>query len=180
MTRPGLIPLAIFITIILLLPGCLVIEKIGYSIELNDDGSGTATVMFHDIRSDAIGNNEFEEDKDALFNYILRSSELKESMLSEGKDVSLRELEVRDGKLYGKAVYTFKDITRVEGLRREAGFIYMTMQLEDSLQYTNGKVVVSEEYRRILWDDKAKRIEFEVLSAASESVTQSLAPFYKK
>ncbi|MCC6549532.1 MAG: hypothetical protein IT279_05630 [Ignavibacteriaceae bacterium] len=168
------------VVIVLLLPGCLVVEKIGYSIELNEDGSGTATVTFHDIRSNAIGNNEFEEDKNALFSYILTSSELKESMFSEGKDISSRELEVRDGKLYGKAVYTFKDITRVEGLRRESGFIYMTMQLEDSLRYSNGQVVVSNEYRRILWDDKTKLIEFEVLSAESESVTRPLAPFYKK
>lgn len=164
----------------MLMPGCLVIEKINYSIELNDDGSGTATVYFHDIRSDAIGNNEFEEDKDLVFNYLLKSSELKESMLSEGKDIASRELEVKDGKLNGKVVYTFKDITRVEGLRRDAGIIYLTMQLEDSIKHTNGQVVSSDEYRRILWDDKTKLIEFEVLSAESEKVTRPLAPFYKK
>lgn len=179
MTRFGFFPLIIFIAL-LLLPGCLVIEKISYSIELHDDGSGTATVLFHNISSDAIGNNEFDEDKDVLFNYILKSSELKESMLSEGKNITSRELEVRDGKLFGKAVYTFKDITRVEGLRREAGIIYLTMQLEDSLKSTNGEIVTSSEYRRILWDEKTKLIEFEVISAESEKVTRSLAPFYKK
>lgn len=179
MRRFGFLPLIVFF-VLLLLPGCLVIEKIGYSIELNEDGSGTATVTFYDIRSDAIGNKEFDEDKDLVFNYLLKSNELKESMLSEGKAIVSRELEVIDGKLYGKAVYTFEDITKVEGLRRESGFVYLTMQLEDSLRYTNGEVVATNEYRRILWDDKTKLLEFEILSAESEKVTRSLAPFYQK
>lgn len=160
--------------------GCLVVENISYSIKLNENGGGQATLTFVDIQSDAIGNNEFDEDKDLLFNYILKSEDFLKSMNDEGKSISGRELIPQDGKLNGKVVYTFEDITRVEGMRKEGGFIYLTLQLEDSVAATNGEMVITSEYKRIIWEAGTKELTFTVLSADPERVTRPLLPFYKK
>jgi len=160
--------------------GCLVVENISYTIKLQENGGGQATLTFVDIQSDAIGNNEFDEDKDLLFNYILKSDDFVKSMTDEGKKVTRRELIPQEGRLDGKVVYTFEDITRVEGLRKEGGFIYLTLQIEDSVSATNGEMVVTDEYKRILWEAGTKELMFTVISADPERVTRPLLPFYKK
>lgn len=172
--------LPILILIITQSYGCLVVEKIDFSIELKTDGSGTAVLEFSDIRSDAIGNNEFDEDKNLLFDYIIKSEDFLKSMKDEGKTIASREIFAEEDKLNGRIVYTFSDLSKVEGLRKEGGFIYLTMQLEDSIITTNGDIVTTAEYKRIIWEDTAKNLQFSVLSAEPERVTRPLLPYYKK
>ena len=163
----------------LLFQGCLIVYKISYHIEMKSPKKGTVTVSFADIRSDAIGNKEFEEDKNNLFEYLLKSGDFPESMKLEGKFIKERKLKNNNGKLDGKAVYDFNDIEKVEGFRFQDGFYYLTLQSEDSVLTTNGEVLRGDGYKRIMWSADAKVLEFEMLSGQVPQQTRDLSPFYK-
>lgn len=163
----------------ILTPGCLVVSKISYSIQMKTKTTGTVKVKFHDIRSDAIGNKEFEDDKKNLFEYLLKSEDFSNSMQSEGKTITSRRLEIYDNKLNGIAVYNFNDIEKIEGIRYRDGYYFLTLQAEDSVLYTNGEILSTEDYKRIIWADGTKTLEFEIQSGQVMQDTRDLAPVYK-
>ena len=177
--KKNLIISILFVSVTLLFTGCLVSEKISYSVKLETPTSGVVTMQFYNIKSDANTDKEFEEDKDNLFSYILKSGKLKTQLESQGKDIIFREL-YRDGNMLdGKAEYKFKDITKVEGIRFEAGFYYLTLALDDSVISTNGQIIKSKEYKRILWDKSFKELKFEMCSSGfNNSTFKALAQFY--
>ncbi len=165
---------------LLFTPGCLVIYKISYSLDMKSEKKGTATVRFYDIRSDAIGNREFEEDKKNLFEYLYKSNEIIESLRSEGKYLLKRNLEVSNNKLNGLAVYDFDDIDKVEGIKYESGLYYLTLQTEDSVISTNGSLEQKQEYKRIIWSGNEKTLRFEILADKPERQTRDLVSHFKK
>jgi len=146
---------------------------------MNSARKGTVTVSFSDIRSDAIGNKEFAEDRANLFDYMLKSTDFPASMKMEGKIIKDRKLTVTDGKLNGQAIYDFNDIEKVEGFRLQDGFCYLTLQTEDSVLTTNGEVLRGDGYKRIMWSGDAKKIEFEILSGQTAEQTRDLVPYYR-
>ncbi len=82
--------------------------------------------------------------------------------------------------LDGKAEYAFNDINKVEGIRFEDGFYYLTLALDDSVISTNGQIIKSKEYKRILWDKSIKVLKFEMYSSGFDDNTfKALAQFYK-
>jgi hypothetical protein len=160
--------------------GCLVGHKIVYIVDVNKSGPGTATVWWTDIRSDATNDYEFNLDKDTLFHYILKSDEFVRDMKSEGKSITSRELILDKGKINGKAVYFFNKLGDVENLSYEVGFYYLTLALDDSVVATNGEVIKSAGYKRILWDESINPIKFEILiEPTAGTKTRSLSEFYK-
>ena len=174
----------IFITILLSLSfvseGCLVSERINYTVKLEGPSKGVVTMQFYNIKSDAGSDKEFQEDKENLFDYILKSSKLTEQLKGQGKDVVSRELYVKDNTLDGRAVYKFDDINKVEGIRFEDGFYYLTLALDDSVISTNGQIIKSKEYKRILWDKSFTELKFDMYSSGFNDTTfRALAQFYK-
>ena len=174
----------IFVTILLFIAlvseGCLVSEKIYYTVKLEGPNKGIVTMQFYNIKSDAKSDKEFQEDKDNLFNYILKSNKLTEQLKGQGKDVVSRELFVKDNNLDGKAVYKFNDINKVEGIRFEDGFYFLTLALDDSVISTNGQIIKSKEYKRILWDKSYTELKFGMYSSGFNNTTfKALAQFYK-
>ena len=166
---------------ITVLSGCLVSERISYTVDLETPVTGKVTVNFLNIKSNAIGKREFEQDKKNLFEFALKSKNLVTQLKSEGKFVMHRSLFVKNNQLNGKVIYNFKDIKKVEGIRFEDGFYYLTMALDDSLISTNGKLIVSKEYKRILWDKHFKKLKFEMYSSGFNNKTfKGLASYYKK
>lgn len=160
--------------------GCLVPQKISYTVILNGPNSGIVNMQFYNIKSNAENDKDFEQDKNNLFNYIFDSDKLIEQLKGQGKDVISRELYVDDNSLNGKAEYSFKDINKVEGIRFEDGFYYLTLALGDSVISTNGQIIKSKEYKRILWDKSIKTLKFEMYSSGfDDSTFKALAPFYK-
>lgn len=171
--------LVLLLTAFLFAPGCLVVSKISYSIQMKTKTTGTVKVKFHDVRSDAIGNKEFEDDKKNLFDYLLKSEDFASSMQSEGKTITSRRLELYENKLNGIAVYNFTDIEKIEGIRFRDGYYYLTLQAEDSVLYTNGEIISTEDYKRIIWTEGTKSLEFEIQSGQVLQDTRDLAPVYK-
>jgi len=165
---------------LLFTPGCLVIYKVSYSLEMKNESQGKATVRFYDIRSDAIGNREFEEDKKNLFEYLYKSGEIIQSLKSEGKVLQKRYLEVNNNKLNGLAVYDFDDINKVEGIKYDSGLYYLTLQTEDSVLSTNGSIEHKAEYKRIIWSGNEKLLQFEILADKPERITRDLVSHFKK
>ncbi len=163
-----------------LLPGCLIVSKISYRISLKEDLSGSAVVTFFDIRSDAVGNKEFDEDKKNLFDYIYKSDDFIQSLKLEGKFVQKRDLKIETGKLIGSAVYEFNDVEKIEGIRKDGKYLYLTLQSDDEVLSTNGEIVGQNEFKRIIWTQGVKELSFDIASGQSQQRTKDLKPFLNK
>jgi hypothetical protein len=175
----------IFLTVIIIsslfLSGCLIFHKVSYNIELDNAKAGKVTVVISDIRSDATTETEFEEDKERLFGMILESEEFIQSMGEEGKEIINRELFLTGDTLNGRVEYKFNDINNIEGIVAEAGFYYLTLPLEDSVLTTNGEIIRSKNFKRIIWEAGTRNLHFEMLSFSFDRHEyRKLAPFYNK
>lgn len=174
-------PVLILAFLVLSINGCLVPEKISYTIKLETPTSGLVTMQFYNIKSNATTDEEFNEDRENLFNNITKSDKLLAQLKGEGKEVVERNLFLDNDKLNGKAEYRFNDIQKVEGIRFEDGFYYLTLALDDSVVSTNGQVIKSRNYKRILWDKSIKVLKFEMYSSGfNDKQFRALAPYYKK
>lgn len=169
----------IFILILITSTGCLVFEKISYEIKINEDKSGAATIYISDINSDATDSEAFKQDTIALFTFMLKSDDFIEDMKSEGRFINKRRLILNDNNLDAEVEYNFNNIAGVENIVYEDGFYYLTMDLADSVISTNGEVIKSKMYKRILWDDKQKFLKFAIYSGETDAY-RKLSPYYKK
>ncbi len=149
--------------------GCLVFNTVSYEINLNDANSGTVNMVFKDIRSDATDVSQLEQDKKQLFLDMAKSDEFVNQMKTEGRNILSRNLYVSDGILNGSVKYSFDDISSVENLAYQEPFYYVTFGLEDSIISTNGEIIISDDYKRIVWDNSIKTLEFEWYSTNTEN-----------
>jgi hypothetical protein len=173
------LPVTILLTS-LFFGGCLVGHKITYEIKLDKSKKGTATVTYSDIRSDAQTEQEFLEDQKNLFDYMAKSPKFIKDRKAEGMDVVSRNLKVADSKLNGTVVYNFSKLTSVENLSYESGFYFITLALDDSVVTTNGEIIKSHNYKRILWDETATTLKFEILTEPSAGTKlRPMAAMYK-
>lgn len=154
--------------IILAMNGCLVFNTVSYEINLDDENSGTVNLNISDIRSDAMNTTELEEDKNQLFNFILKSDDFVQQMSEEGKFILDRKLFISGGKLNGTLKYSFEDVSRVEGIVYQEPFYFITIPLGDSIISTNGEIIVSEGHKRIMWDNTIRTLKFKMFSADVE------------
>jgi hypothetical protein len=149
-----------------------------YTIKIDKDTTGTATVLVSDIRSDASKGADLEADKKNLFEYIYKSPEFLSQMKDEGKNFTSRELYLRGDTLMGKAEFSFRSIFDVEKIRYESGFYFLTLALDDSVLTTNGQIIYSKDHKRILWDNSFKLLKFEMLGYSYKKNEYTLlAPF---
>ena len=165
----GLIKIVGLFLLAVIMQGCLVFHTVSYKISLQDEKSGTVKMEVEDIRSDAMNSSELEEDKLQLFNFLLKSDEFIEQMKDEGKNITDRQLVVKEGKLNGQVEYSFGDISKVEGIVYQDPFYFITLNSEDSVISTNGEIIVSEEHKRIMWDNSMSVLKFKMFSADVEN-----------
>ena len=173
----------IFVIMVILLiftsSGCLIFNTVSYEIKLNPDKSGTTTVLINDIRSNAKTDESFEEDKNNLFSYMLKSDEFIESMKKNRKNIIKRELFLNGDTLMGKGVYKFDNIKGIEGIEYDGGFYFLTLGVDDSVVSTNGEIIRSKDYKRILWDSKINPLKFEMFSFSfDKNPYRKMAPYY--
>ena len=167
--------------VLFLLPGCLTFHRISYQLNLEGDLKGKGVINIYDIRSGAENDSDFTEDKKTLFDYIQKSDQFIADMHNEGKDITSRKLYVKDGVLNGVVNLSFDDVRKIEGIGFEDGLYYLTVQPDDSIYSTNGKIIYSTGYKRIIWDKSVKTIMFEMMASDySDSTFKELAPFYKE
>ena len=160
--------------------GCLVYQKVSYEIAVDGKKSGEAKVTFYDLKSDALGNKEFNEDKETLFNKLFKSDEFILAQKEEGKDITDRRLYIEDKKLNGEVIFKFSDIGVVEGrLQFQDGYYFLTVDQGDSIISTNGTVVPINKFKRIIWERNEKMLKFEMLTDVNLDDLRELAPFYK-
>lgn len=153
----------------ILLQGCLVFHSVSYEINLDDEKSGTVNMSVSDIRSDALNTTELEEDKKQLFQELLKSDEFVRQMRDEGKFILDRKLFISEGKLSGTIKYSFDDVSKVESIVYQEPFYFITIPLEDSIISTNGEIIVSDNHKRIMWDNSIRTLKFKMFSADVES-----------
>jgi hypothetical protein len=152
-----------------LMQGCLVFHTVSYEVNLDDEKSGTVTMSVSDIRSDAMNTTELEEDKQQLFQELLKSDDFIKQMREEGKFILDRKLFISEGKLYGTIKYSFDDVSKVESIVYQEPFYFITIPLEDSIVSTNGEIIVSDNHKRIMWDNSIRTLKFKMFSADVES-----------
>lgn len=173
-----LLALLVFIPLI---NGCLTFNTLSYKVVLNDEKSGIAYVVINDIRSDAVDENEFSDDTTKLFDDYLYGEDVLLSLKEEGKEVTSRSLKVDEGKLNAFITFTFADLNSVENLAVDGDFYYLTLPLADSVVSTNGQIIVSKDYKRIMWDKNVDTLKFEMFSIAFEDGNfRELAKYYKQ
>ncbi len=173
------------LTAILLLPmllnGCLTFHKVSYVVKLENPNEGTVLLTAYDIRSTATTKKELDEDKNNLFNYMLKSSKFIKDEEGQGKEIVSRKLFLENGQLVGQGEYKFTDINNVEGMKYESGFHYLNLQPDDSVIATNGTIIKSNGYKRIMWDSTYTELKFTMLGNpfTIKSKFKSLAPYFK-
>jgi len=159
----------VIFSLIILMQGCLVFHSVSYEINLDSEKSGTVTMSVSDIRSDAVNTTELEEDKKQLFQELLKSDDFVRQMSEEGKFILDRKLFISEGKLNGTIKYSFDDVSKVESIVYQEPFYFITIPLEDSIVSTNGEIIVSDNHKRIMWDNSIRTLKFEMFSADVES-----------
>jgi len=173
--------LLFFVTLTLLLQGCLLFRSVSYEIKLDSEKSGTVTVTVDDIRSTAANSKELNEDKDILFQFLERSEDFISQMKDEGKNITSREYYIINENLNGTIKYSFDDITKVEAIVYDEPFYYLTLALEDSVLSTNGEIVYSSEHKRIIWDNSMSTLEFSMFGEETSSKKfVGMAQYYNK
>lgn len=159
--------------------GCLVYQKVAYEISVDGKKSGEAKVTFFDLKSDALGNKEFNEDKETLFNKLMKSDEFVLSQKEEGKEIIGRKLFVEDKNLNGEVSFKFQDVNVVEGIQFQDGYYFLTVQEGDSIISTNGTIMPAKNFKRIIWGEHERILKFEMLTDVNLDDLRELAPFYK-
>ena len=149
--------------------GCLLMHSVSYEINANGKGGGSAVVTVDNIKSDALNSTELNEDKKNLFDVMYKSDDFISQMKSEGKEITSRRLYVEDGKLDGEVHFKFDSIKNVEGIVYEEPFYYLTLATGDSVISTNGEVIKTDDYKRILWDNTIKVLKFKMFSDSVNS-----------
>src|SRR5690606_33164375 len=97
------------------------------------------------------------------------------------KNITSREIIIEDGKLNGIVEYSFEEINNVEGIVYESPYYFLTVAPSDSILSTNGQVMVSDDYKRIVWDNSIKVLKFKMFVTKTEgSNLTSMAQFYKE
>ena len=178
-TIKSLFSILFLIFIFIFAPGCLVFNKISYEINLNEDRSGKAIIYITDITSDATDSEAFSQDTEALFSQMLKGDEFIEEMKNGGRLITSRKLFLNGDNLDAEVKYDFNHIAGIENISYEDSFYFLTMDLADSIISTNGEIIKSKTYKRILWDDKQKVLKFEMFSAETDAY-RKLSPYYKK
>ncbi len=174
---------AAFLPIVFLftLNGCLIFNRIDYEVHLETPEKGYAIITAYDMRSNAETNEDFEKDTTNLFSYMLKSKEFADQQKEQGKDIYSRKLFVKDNMLIGQAEYRFDSVAAVENIKYEEGFHYLNLALDDSVISTNGVIVKSKDFKRILWGKDIKILKFEMFSESFEgNPYRPLAQLYKK
>ena len=172
--------IAIFLFLVLL-QGCLVFNSVSYEVDLTDTNSGTVSMNVTDIRSDAMDASELEKDKKQLFEDMLKSDDFLNQMKEQGRNILSRNLYVENGKLNGSVKYSFEDISSVENFVYQDPFYFVTLNPTDSIISTNGEVVVSKDYKRIMWDKSAKTLKFEMFSTDTDNANLvELVQYFEK
>lgn len=157
------------ISLLLIANGCLIFHSVSYEINPGKDNGGSAVVTIEDIRTDAMNSDELNLDKENLFEFIYSSDDFVNQMKDEGKVITSRELFVEGDKLSGKIYFSFSDIELVEGIIYDDPFYFLTIPPEDSIIYTNGEILVSDQHKRIIWDNSIEVLKFTMFSDEVES-----------
>jgi hypothetical protein len=171
--------LVVIITTSVVLGGCIIFSRISYDVTLDTPTSGITVVTADDMRTDAKSKADIEKDKKYLFQHMLKSPEFINEQKESGKYITDRKLYLENGKLNGQGSYKFNDIGAVEGIKYESGFHYLNLGIDDSVISTNGEIIRSKDYKRIVWDSTFQELKFTMFSNDfTGSKYKSLAPFY--
>ncbi len=108
MTRPLFLTLMLGI-ILVLLPGCLIVETKEYHITLKNDGAGEARIVFNNIQSESDDTVDVTKpDFNQLIDLYLHGSQIERD--NPGYKNVVKQLYEKDGKLTGEVTLSFDSL----------------------------------------------------------------------
>jgi hypothetical protein len=167
----------LLLTVVLILPGCILIRTTEHRISVNDDGSGEAVLRLVDLRSDEMVDSLVQRD----FRIMMSSYEKEgaEQFSRQGRTITSKKLYTAADTLYAEIGYTFEQIASLEGMHVTEDEIYVVVPATRHVVRTNGKTQPwSGDAVRIVWKRDARRLLYQITENSLPPST-SLARLYR-
>ncbi len=176
-------PILALLLLPVLLGGCLIVEGKDYRFKLNPDGSGSASITFHNIMSaEDESADASAKDYTELITRYLKGNEFEQD--HPGYRNVKKRLYEEDGVLNGEVTFEFDSYEEVGLYRFENKGIWMYYTNPGGFNYeqyhsTNG-TYGGDSMPVIFWSEGTK--EFTVITKfeSTERKTRSLLPLYRR
>jgi hypothetical protein len=153
-------------TILLLAAGCLECETFDARILREQGEPSILTAEFGNIASDKTDPAGVQSDFDELIG-LWRGDEMLKDQLSEGILVKSRELFLRDGQLIGRETGIINDLTAIDEFSVSESDISWTLDANEELLETNGKVLKTQGSVTIVWPKNAPELYVRIRTTPS-------------
>ncbi len=171
--------------IIMLISGCLTVERKEYHFKINPDGSGTGTIKFVNIVS--VEDEETDvsiQDFQALIDDYLNGNVFEEQ--NPGYQIVEKRLYEQDGILIGEIEFTFPNIEaagffRDNDCKCASYYYYLGSSLSETLIHTDGENLFEKyEIPVIRWQSDNK--EFNLVTMVQEDMenAHNLVELYRE
>ncbi len=166
-----------------LLTGCLATEYKEYRFNLNDDGTGTGSVIFYNLIS--VDDDEQDvsfKDFDELLTDYVDGTRFEDD--NPGYTLSSKEIYEENGLLVGKVEFTFEDIRSIGFYKAKdcdcSPLLYYMGDFGETYSESNGNFLGAEDdFPMIEWEPSIDEIYLKTIVQEDLESTHSLLPLYK-
>jgi hypothetical protein len=166
------------LTLLLVLPGCLLVGRTEHRIEVLGDGSARVRVRYIDLRSDGETDSAAARDMDILLDSFTAAG--RGEHLPSGMRLLGKRLILEGDTLVAEVELAAPNLGLVEGVALQEGRPTVVVPAGEQITWTNGAI---SRWRdgglRIQWSGSATHLGFDVQPVAL-SATRSLAPLYRR
>ncbi|MBD3165494.1 hypothetical protein GF324_02760 [bacterium] len=160
--------------------GCIVLSAHQWDVRLNEDGTGSGTLVFHNLGCDEEDDSTYNADFKLLYEDYLLGDSLDADYPK--LNITKRELfrETWDGEevLSGKMSFTFSDVEDLGVYHYKPKNLYLYRPSE-SLQSSNGFFTGDETTPQvILWEDSER--SFQLTTTTTSTIARSFLPKWKE
>lgn len=170
--------LAIIFSIIML-SGCLTVEKKDYKYEILKDGKVRLTINYYNIVSqdDDEMNVSFKDFGELVTDY-LEGNKILDNY--PGATIVSKELFEKDGTLCAKAVLEFPDLesAKIKQYKGKGPLMYYMGAFSETFESSNGENG-GDNFPVIFWDEDKKELTFSTIVTADVTSARPLLGHYK-
>jgi len=164
--------------LLLVLPGCLLVEHMEHRVERQADGSALVTVRYVDLRSDGETDSAVVRDLEILLDSFASAGEGEP--LSPGGRMLEKHIGLQGDTLVVEVLLRAPDLTAVEGFLFQEGHPTVIVPQGQRITWTNGAVSRwLEGSLRIQWSDTSSHLDFD-LKPTYSTKGRSLAPLFRE
>jgi hypothetical protein len=167
----------VLLTVLIALPGCILIRSTEHRISVNDDGTGEAVLRLIDLRSDETADSLVQRDFRIMMSSYEKEGEKEFSR--QGRTITGKKLYTRADTLYAEITYMFANLQAIEGLHVSDTEVYVVVPATRHVVRTNGEVESwTGDAKRIVWKPGVRRLLYQI-TENSLPASASLARYYR-